>query len=82
MTQEEMMGLDEITKAKCVPISEHLMTPKQKEKRQVSPFDNRSRLAKLRRKTHNNLRNKPCACGSGRKFKKCCWYKMATAVYA
>lgn len=21
----------------------------------------------------NHMRNKPCPCGSGRKFKKCCW---------
>lgn len=23
----------------------------------------------------NNMRNKPCICGSNRKFKRCCWYK-------
>lgn len=27
----------------------------------------------LRRK--NSYRNKPCVCGSGKKFKKCCWTK-------
>jgi len=21
------------------------------------------------------MRNQPCVCGSGKKFKKCCWYK-------
>lgn len=23
----------------------------------------------------NNMRNKPCICGSGKKFKRCCWSK-------
>lgn len=39
-------------------------------------------FAKLKRKTadgrsrwlhKNRYRNKPCFCGSGKKFKKCCW---------
>lgn len=25
----------------------------------------------------NYMRNKPCQCGSGKKFKKCCWGKAA-----
>ena len=25
------------------------------------------------RQRKNNMRNKPCVCGSGRKFKRCCW---------
>jgi len=25
----------------------------------------------------NYMRNKPCVCGSGKKFKKCCWSKFA-----
>lgn len=25
----------------------------------------------------NNMRNKPCPCGSGSKFKRCCWHKYA-----
>lgn len=29
------------------------------------------RMGKDRRK--NYMRNKPCPCGSGRKFKLCCW---------
>ncbi len=24
----------------------------------------------------NSMRNKPCPCGSGKKFKKCCWSKF------
>lgn len=24
----------------------------------------------------NSMRNKPCGCGSGKKFKKCCWNKF------
>ena len=33
-------------------------------------------MSKDRRK--NWMRNKPCVCGSGRKFKKCCWHKFIT----
>ena len=29
------------------------------------------------RKRKNWMRNQPCVCGSGKKFKKCCWAKMA-----
>jgi uncharacterized protein YecA (UPF0149 family) len=25
----------------------------------------------------NTMRNKPCLCGSGKKFKKCCWSNYA-----
>lgn len=32
-------------------------------------------LSKKMRK--NNMRNKPCVCGSGVKFKRCCWSKFA-----
>ena len=32
-------------------------------------------LGKRQRK--NNMRNKPCVCGSGIKFKRCCWSKFA-----
>lgn len=30
-----------------------------------------------RRVRKNNMRNKPCICGSGKKFKKCCWGTFA-----
>ena len=30
----------------------------------------KTQLAKVRK---NWMRNKPCVCGSGKKFKKCCW---------
>jgi len=29
----------------------------------------------LRRHPHQAGRNAPCRCGSGRKYKKCCWLK-------
>ena len=28
-------------------------------------------------KRKNNMRNKPCVCGSGKKFKRCCWSSYA-----
>ena len=31
-------------------------------------------------KRKNWMRNKPCICGSGKKFKKCCWYKYSGAA--
>jgi len=35
-----------------------------------------SELKPLRHKKRKNvMRNKPCVCGSGKKFKKCCWGK-------
>ena len=70
--------LEELSKeeqAKYVPIEELAMTLKQKQEMQVSKFDNRSALGKIRIKSRNSLRNKPCPCGSGIKFKKCCWNK-------
>ena len=37
-------------------------------------IDLRKKSFKLRK---NWMRNKPCQCGSGKKFKHCCWNKMA-----
>lgn len=73
----EVKGLDTVTRAKFFQIDERLMTEKQRQNLQVSKRDNRSPLGKLRFKTFNNLRNKPCpVCSSGKKFKKCCWNKV------
>jgi len=39
-----------------------------------------TRLAKQPLKKRKNwMRNRPCPCESGRKFKNCCWSKMARA---
>ena len=75
MSMKEMLKLDAIDQSKYVSIEEAAMTLKQKQEKQVSVFDNRSELGKLRIKHRNSLRNKPCPCGSGHKFKKCCWNK-------
>lgn len=77
MTHAEMMDFSDTEKAKCVPVDEQMMTLKQKLEMQVSPHDGKSVLGKLRIKHKNSLRNKPCPCGSGHKFKKCCWAKVA-----
>lgn len=57
------------------------------EDRELSERDNRTRLIPLTPKQYEELaplgakqrkgymRNKPCICGSGKKFKKCCWHK-------
>ena len=74
MTWEEMEEQSQLVRAKSIPIDEQLATLKQRQQMQVSKYDNRTPLGKLRFKTFNNLRNKPCPiCGSGKKFKKCCW---------
>ena len=73
---EAMKELSEAEQAKYVSIDELAMTLKQKRDKQVSVHDNRSPLGKLRIKHKNSLRNKPCPCGSGIKFKKCCWDKV------
>lgn len=72
---EQIINKDMTEAAKCVPIEEAMMTLKQKETMQVSKNDGRSVLGKIRIKHRNSLRNKPCPCGSGIKFKKCCWDK-------
>ncbi len=38
-------------------------------------FNELKPLGSLQRK--NNMRNQPCVCGSGVKFKRCCWDKYA-----
>lgn len=30
-----------------------------------------------KRKRKNWMRNRPCSCGSGKKFKRCCWSTVA-----
>jgi len=77
MDFKEMQKLSKTEQAKYIPIEEAAMTLKQQKNMQVSKFDNRSQLGKLRIKSRNSLRNKPCPCGSGVKFKKCCWYKTS-----
>ena len=76
MSDEEVKQLGTVEQAKCIPISKADMTEKQFANMQVSTHDTRSKLGKIRRNTYNNLRNKLCVCGSGIKFKKCCWSKM------
>jgi uncharacterized protein YecA (UPF0149 family) len=75
VTKEQLVKLPKIFQAQSVSIEEAAMTAKQKLEMQVSKFDNRSVLGKLRIKGKNSLRNKPCPCGSGKKFKKCCWHR-------
>ena len=76
ITREEMENLFQPEKSKYVEIEEAAMTLKQKQQMQVSKHDNVSQLGRLRYKSLNSFRNKPCPiCGSGIKFKKCCWNK-------
>jgi len=74
---QEVAGLSETEQAKFFPIDEQDMTSKQKRLMHVSRRDTRSTLGRLRIERRGSFRNKPCPCGSGRKFKKCCWNKVA-----
>lgn len=71
---------DENVGKRLVKVKESDMTEKQKENQQVSPNDNKTKLGKMRIKKANKFRNKPCPCGSGKKFKKCCWNKEEIEV--
>jgi len=46
-----------------------------KEQEKLSPNENNNELFRDIRKNH--MRNKPCPCGSGKKFKSCCWNKFS-----
>ena len=68
-------ALPKSERAKHFLVDRRDMTDKQKLNGQVSLHDSRSTLGKLRIERRNSFRNKPCPCGSGVKFKKCCWNK-------
>ena len=55
-----------------VSVSEADMTEKQKETKQVSLKDHRSKLGRQLTAERKIRRNEPCPCGSGKKFKYCC----------
>ena len=57
-TDEELSQMESEQRRRLIPLSE-------REHAELEP------MAKAERK--NNMRNKPCLCGSGKKFKKCCW---------
>ena len=76
LNRAELARMEDMLQAKCVPITEQMMTARQKQTRQVSKYDGRSVLGRYRFRHEKRLRNKPCPCGSGVKFKKCCWNKV------
>ncbi len=78
ISPEEANRLSKILQENFVPIDIEDMTNKQKELMHVSPYDNRSKLgihAKNLRKSRKPDRNGLCACGSYKKYKKCCMPK-------
>ncbi len=79
LTRQQLALKPDMFKAQCVLIDEQVMTRKQKAEMRVSKHDNRSALGRLRIDKRFKARNKPCPCGSGRKFKKCCWFKVLPA---
>jgi hypothetical protein len=62
-TSPEMQReLEKMSGRKLIPLSEN-------------QFQELEPMSRPRRK--NTMRNKPCLCGSGIKFKRCCWSKYA-----
>lgn len=57
-TDEELSQMASEQRRRLIPLSE-------RDHAELEP------MTKAERK--NNMRNKPCLCGSGKKFKKCCW---------
>ena len=78
-TNNQYKKLSAIDQAMCVNVDRDTLTEEQINNMRVSLNDRKTPAARKRIKTYNNLRNKPCVCGSGKKFKKCCWGKMKTA---
>lgn len=35
-----------------------------------------SKRERSNKRRKNKMKNKKCVCGSGKKFKKCCWHKL------
>jgi len=61
-TDEELSQMEPEQRRRLIPLSER-------------QYDELEPMKKAERK--NNMRNKPCLCGSGKKFKKCCWGSYA-----
>jgi len=40
----------------------------------------KKQIGQTRKKRKNWMRNTPCKCGSGKKYKKCCWSKNNIAL--
>jgi preprotein translocase subunit SecA len=76
LNEKQFKLVSDLCQNRCVPIDGKLLTAKQVSSNQVSLYDNRSPLGKFRILTRNKARNKPCPCGSGKKYKKCCWNKQ------
>jgi len=74
-TEEEVKKKDEKFREFLIPVDPNALTAKQKKKKRVSMFDNRSYAGQLRVKNKIG-RNDPCPCKSGKKYKKCCLGKM------
>jgi len=62
LRQAELLAMEEQQGAPLIPLSEQ-------------QFNELQPMTKSQRK--NSMRNRECVCGSGKKFKKCCWGKFA-----
>lgn len=60
LDSEEARRLNKETKRRLIPLTE----------------SENIELTSMANKTRKNwMRNRPCICGSGKKFKRCCWSK-------
>jgi uncharacterized protein YchJ len=62
LTAEEQQEMERMHNRPLIPLEEN-------EYRELEPM--------TRGQRKNSMRNKPCLCGSGKKFKKCCWSSYA-----
>lgn len=58
MAEEQAEAFEKINRTKLIRLTDS-------QAKELIPLNPRQRK--------NCMRNKPCPCGSGRKYKKCCW---------
>tara|TARA_R110002094_G_scaffold54390_8_gene65617 strand:- start:335 stop:565 length:231 start_codon:yes stop_codon:yes gene_type:complete len=66
LTEDELRDMQRMRQAEQ---GKPLLELTEEQARELEP------LGAFQRKNH--MRNKPCVCGSGRKFKRCCWSSYA-----
>ena len=70
----------ELQQAEAREMAEELHELEKEAGRRLAPLSERQHeelkpMGNIQRKGY--MRNQPCVCGSGKKFKRCCWSKYA-----
>jgi len=71
-SEEERKELSRQMQECCIPIEAGVLTDSQVKRKQVSVCDHRSPAGRILTTARRVGRNRPCPCGSGKKFKHCC----------